>query len=752
MVNFQKPLFDDPFSKVIYDRNSQLLSARIASDGQWRFPGKSESEKLKTAIIEFEDRYFYLHFGFNPISMFRALKQNIKQGKIVSGGSTLTMQLVRIMRKNKSRTFLEKWIELNWAIGLECVFSKDEILDLWTQNAPFGGNVVGVEAASWRYFEHGNRRLSWAEAALIAVLPNAPSSMNPGKNRTQLKSKRNRLLKTLFERNFLSKLDYDLALLEPIPDEPKNLPDNAPHALELIKSTKEDAILTSTIDSEWQKKVLDVAQYHLNKYAENDIKNTTIVLVHVPTGEVLAYQGNITTEINPNAPFVDIAQAPRSTGSILKPLLYAKAIQEGVILPKQLLSDTPRRFKGFFPKNNDLSFNGMVPANESLFRSLNIPFVNMLQEYGLGLFLNDLQTFGFPHITRSVDDYGLSLILGGAEASLWDLVSVYSSLSYDLAWTLGKQDSTLQIHVSKNESKLKKRVYELDKSAIWATFDAMTKVVRPEEHTYWESFSNKRKVAWKTGTSFGNRDAWAIGITPEWVVGVWVGNADGHGRPNLSGVQSAAPILFDIYEQLPETSWFEKPIEEMRLDKICVKSGFIAQENCTEITEEWIPDKTYEKGICLYHKKIFLDETKQFVVNASCYPMNKSVAVSWFVLPPLQEWYFKRRNPDYVLLPSYFGDCDKAQKSVKAMNMAYPDQDAVFYIPKDYTLKRSEVVFELIHRNPKAAVFWHLDGLYLGSTTGFHQMGLSPEFGPHQLVLIDEFGEEITRNFKVVSK
>ena len=566
-------LFTNQFSTVVYDRDGNLAGARIAGDGQWRFPDDSiVSEKFNKAIITFEDQYFRYHPGFNPVSILRAVKQNIEAGKIISGGSTISVQVIRLFRNHKKRSIIEKIIEIFLSTRLEVGYSKNEILRLYSLNAPFGGNVVGINAASWRYFGRSPKNLSWAEAALLAILPNSPSSIHPGKNREHLLNKRNLLLKRLYVKGAMDKNMYELSLLEPIPIKPLPLPDFCPQLTELLKNKYKGKAIESTIKCSIQENISRIVLDYSNQLQINEIHNACVLVLEVNTGNVLAYVGNVPgiSSVNDGRE-VDLIQASRSTGSILKPLLYTAMLQEGLILPGTLIPDIPTRISGFKPDNYDLSFDGAVPAKRALARSLNIPAVRMLQNYGVPKFQNFLQKMGMQTLVFSPEHYGLTLIVGGAEGKLWDIVGIYAGLARTLnSYTAYNRYSGDLIHppvicYQKSGSGINKNNSEtpviVNAGAIWSTFEALIEVNRPEEEAGWVNLSSSRKIAWKTGTSYGFRDAWAIGTTPEFVVGVWVGNADGEGRPGLTGVGSAAPLLFRVFNTLPQTSWFQKPFD-----------------------------------------------------------------------------------------------------------------------------------------------------------------------------------------------
>lgn len=751
-------LFNDPISTVITDSEHNLLGAKIADDGQWRFPhSDSIPEKFQEAIVCFEDQYFFKHPGVNPVSIVRAFYLNIKYGRIVSGGSTLSMQVIRMSRKNKRRSIKEKFIEIILATRLELKYSKNEILSLYSSNAPFGGNVVGLEAASWRYFQRSPHDLSWAEVSTLAVLPNAPALIYPGRNKDALKKKRDFLLEKLLKNEVIDSLTLEFAMLEPLPEKPYPLPQHAYHLLmEIYQGEGNAKIIQTTIDSRLQDAVNQIVNYHADKLRSNEINNVAALVVEVETGNVLAYVGNVNyLGANTHGNKVNIINAQRSSGSILKPLLYAAMLDDGEILPATLVADIPSNMTGFTPKNFNLRFDGAVPAKQALSRSLNIPAVRMLRKYSLDKFHYLLKKLGLYTIDKPPGHYGLSLILGGAETTLWEITGVYASLSRTLKHydtndgNYSSDDIRPLNYYAKTQSK---DIFSSDKgllsaASIWLTYKSLLEVNRPEGEAGWNLFSSAKKIAWKTGTSFGFRDAWAIGTTPEYVVAVWAGNATGEGRPGLVGVQAAAPVMFDIFNKLPNTTWFNKPVDEMIEVAVCEKSGHRMGQFCESADTIWIPKAGLSTEVCPYHKIIHLDSDEQYRVSSNCYSTDQMVHKSWFVLPPVQEYYYKSRNPAYKTLPPFKEEC--MSQDQKAMDLIYPNHGIKLYLPVQLDGKIGKIVMEAVHKNSKAQIFWHLDNNYIGLTEGIHQIGISPEEGKHVLTLVDNTGNEISRRFEV---
>ena len=753
-----RPLFDTSYSTVLESNDGQLLGARIAEDEQWRFPSvDSIPQKYETCLLHFEDRYFYTHPGINLFSIGRAIVQNIKAGEIVSGGSTLTMQICRLARSQKRRSVKNKLIEMFWALHLELRFSKKEILNLYASHAPFGGNIVGIDAASWRYFGREPSQLSWAESATLAVLPNAPALIYPGRLNQKLKRKRDRLLGKLLAQNKIDSLTFDLAIAEPLPEKVNQLPHNAYHLTERLFAEKKGQKVKSTINYGLQERINEIAAKHHHVLKGNFVNNLAVIVAEIPSKKVRVYVGNVIEKDNlAHGNLVDIIQSKRSTGSILKPFLYCKMMNEGLLTPKMLVPDVPIRFDGFTPMNFDREYNGAVAAEEALARSLNIPAVHLLRDYGFAPFHSFLKKSGMETLNQVPDYYGLSLILGGAEVTLWDLVGMYASLGsilrkyndndgfYDaepfskLVW--------IENESSKNESQeLSQPVIRA--GAVYSTFDALLKVTRPESETGWEAFSDSKKIAWKTGTSFGFRDAWAVGVTSEYVVGVWVGNADGEGRPGLTGISTAAPVLFDVFSVLPTSRWFDLPLDEMTAIEVCAQSGYRSGEYCDSVIKIDVPGGN-KVGICPWHKRIHLNKTETHRVNADCYQVASMKHKNWFVLPPVMEYYFKRNNVLYSTLPPLLPGCSETQQQLEFI---YPREWNKIFIPVDLDGTPGKLIFELAHRQTNATVFWYLDEAFIGKTKGIHQLGVRPESGWHNITVTDDLGNVLTKRFMVVN-
>lgn len=700
------------YSTVVISEEGELLGARLADDGQWRFPPSDTlPEKFATCLIEFEDRYFRYHPGVNPGAVVRAMRDNIRSGRTVSGASTITMQVIR-MSRGKDRNLWQKAIEAVLATRAEWRYSKDEILALYAAHAPFGGNIVGLEAASWRYFGRPVNELSWGEAATLAVLPNSPSSMHPGKNRDALKAKRDRLLSRLCENGKIDSITCMLACEESLPDSPMAMPQYAEHLVDRLDTHSGGKVHQTSIRLGLQQRVQDIADRWNNEFSSMGIKDLSIVVIDTYTGRPVAYIGNANAGHDRPGGKVDIASSPRSTGSVLKPILYCVLMQEGQILPYTLLPDTPININGFSPQNFNMQFSGAVPASKALSRSLNVPSVHMLRQYGVPKFHSILCNAGMNTLGRGADDYGLSLILGGAEGRLTEMTRMYAAMSaryQDIEWEDWPEKWPLN-----------------DKMALYYTFEALTDVSRPDEMD-WRMVRSLKKVAWKTGTSYGFRDAWAIGINPRYAVGVWAGNAQGEGSPSLVGAMTAGPVMFDVFNILEDGGWFEYPSYDQYISaEVCRESGHLKSPHCQLCDTLDLPVNALRSSACPYHKTV--------------------EGESYFILPPAMEWFYRQHHPEYTPLPT-----GRKGTDIVPLGFIYPENGALIHIPQMLDGTPGEIVFNLAHSDPDAEVFWHLDNSFIGNTKNIHQLSVRPSDGKHTMTAVDDKGNQVTVGFSCYS-
>ena len=750
-------LLERPLSFAAIGGDGRLLGARIADDEQWRFDTVTDvPDRYEKALLAFEDKRFYRHPGIDPIAIVRAARDNAHQGRVVSGGSTITMQLARLLTPPRARTLKAKLAETWMAFRLEWHFDKSELLAHYASHAPFGGNVVGLNAASWRYFDRPPKDLSWAEAALLAVLPNKPALLHPSRNRQALAARRDDLLNRLHRSGEFDDIDLAVALAEPIPKGPQTLPRLAPHLIDTLNSRhRSSALHLTTISTDLQRGVADIADRNGAQLSERGIHDIAIVVIDHRVMETRAYVGNrLGDDPDREGAMVDIAQRPRSSGSLLKPFLYGLMLQEGLLLPGSLVPDVPIHIAGYSPENFDRKYRGATPAHLALSRSLNVPMVAMLREYGVGRFHERLEHFGLTTLFRPARDYGLSLILGGSEATLWELTALYANLAASAS--KGRRhiprSPTILAH-SGAERSGKASSGTLSQGASWLVLDALLEVARPGQESRWRDYGTSQAIAWKTGTSFGLRDGWSIGSNSAYTVGVWTGNADGSDVAGLTGTLTAAPVMLEIFSLLGTRPWLPKPLHALKQINVCAHDGFLVTNNCQSETSD-APVESHFSRVSPNIKTVHLDGSGQRVHSVCESPLNMN-AVPWFILPPNQEHFWRLAHPGYSSPPQWRHDCrGSIPESIEGTPMAliYPQENTEVLIPVQLDGNRGRVLFRAVHRDARATIRWHVGSKYLGITRQFHEQALWLDSGAHQLTLIDDDGNRYTQTIGVINR
>jgi penicillin-binding protein 1C len=535
------------------------------------------------------------------------------------------------------------------------------------------------------------------------------------KNRQALLEKRNRLLKRLFNKKIIDEMTYDLALSEDLPGEPISLPQIAPHWVARYYQTHRGQQICSTIDKSLQVRIEDLLeQWHI-EFMQQDIRNLAALVIDVRTNEILAYCGNVRFNETNSGNQVDIIRAERSTGSILKPFLYYVALQEGEILPRTLLPDIPIDINGFTPQNFSRRYEGAVPASEAVARSLNVPLVNLLRKYGVPKLYDFLKRHHIASLHRPASHYGLSLILGGAEAQLGQVTYAYAHFARAL---LGLEN-------------------DINPAAAWQVFEVLKEINRPEEIDR-SAIPAGQTIAWKTGTSYGFRDAWAVGITPKYAVGVWVGNSSGEGKPHLIGARTAGPVLFGIFDRLSSSLWFEQPSGVFVEAEVCRQSGHLKGRFCEETDTTLSCPKGLQTDVCPYHVRVNLTSDERFRVYENCAGMETTLPVNWFVLPPAWAWYYRQHHPEYKALPPFRSGCGEDDANI--MQFIYPQGNINVRLPKQLDGSPGKITFELAHNHSDATVFWHIDNEYVAATTHFHTLSVTLSTGFHSVTVVDNEG------------
>ncbi len=734
------------YSRVVFDTHGELLRTTLAPDEQLRFEpsGIAVPDKYREAVLLYEDRRFFSHPGIDPIAIAGAVRTNLTSGRRVRGASTITMQVAR-MARGRPRTYWSKVLESMEALRFSLHFSKDEILTMYSAHVPMGGNIQGIESASWRYFGKPLKQITWAEAALFAVIPNSPSHMNIGRRREQLVAKRNGLLQTMMNRGVIDSLTFTLATAEHLPDDGSMLPFKAPHFTNYaLRSTKGNRLKT-TLDYSVQTRIDALVQNHHSILQNQGIRNIAVLVSQTETGAVRGYIGSHSFFDSAASGQVDGIQARRSTGSLLKPFLAAGAIDKGPYGMESILHDVPTFFGTFSPQNASREFLGLTTVDEMLVRSLNVPAVRLLNYYGLENFYDLLVGAGLKGLFRTPQGYGLSLILGGSEASMWELCAMYMTLAN------GGRLSAPRLSETVSSGSEGEQVYS--RGASYLVLETLRKVRRPGADYYWHLFADNTPVAWKTGTSYGQKDGWAIGVSPQWTIGVWAGNFDGEGNAMLGGAQSAGPLLFTLFNELSRGErgeWFEIPEIDLKQKKVCAVSGFTPNQHCPESDNVMVPLNAHAERSCPVHKSKCVSSSEGWEVCSRCWDPADTLWRVFEVYDPAVIEVFRSTGRAFDTIPGHNPQC-KAVRTAEAITIEYPPAGVAVQIPRSIQGDYERLILRASSSRANAPLFWYLNGTFIGETTSEHRIAVHLESGDYHLVIQTETGnsaEVVFRAFR----
>ena len=732
-----------PSARFIYSREGHLLAAFAASDTYWRKPVAlgDISPLLQGSVIACEDRWFYYHPGVNPISLFMAAIDNIKAGRVVRGGSTITMQVARMMEP-KPRTLASKLVEIARALQLEMHFSKGEILEFYFNLAPYGGNIEGVGAASYFYFAKTPLALTASEAALLTSIPNSPSVLRPDLNFEKSLRARDRVLGVMLMHKIISKGKYDEALSENIVARKHQPPFLAPHfTRDLAASISAGPEIRSTLSLRIQAVCEGVIANHRSELAARGIANTAVVVLQNSTAEVLAMVGSADFLDKAKQGQVNGATAPRSPGSALKPFVYAMALDKALISPNKIIEDLPVYYSGYSPENYDRKYRGAVPAAEALRLSLNVPAVWACSKVGQREFCNLLRRGGISTLIRKDQDYGLPIILGSCEVSLLELATLYSALArqgryvpYKLTQTQSTDDTT--------------RLFSPEASYIIS--EILTELQRPDFPSSWEFSPDIPRVAWKTGTSYGRKDAWSMGYNPEFTVGVWAGNFTGEPSPDLVGADIAAPILFEIFEVITsgrDDAWFEMP-QGVGTREVCAVSGMIPTGACqATISELFIPGVS-PMTPCSIHKEIMVDPKSGYRLCRHCAEGSKAARVMVEDWPAKIATWLVASGRAISSVPEHNPDCTGMPMGDRPI-ITSPNDDALYVIRGHVPTNLQRISLEASAATGANFLFWFIDGEFYARAEIGHRVFYAPEPGAHNLTCTDDAGRSTSLIFHV---
>ncbi|MCB0514540.1 MAG: penicillin-binding protein 1C [Chitinophagales bacterium] len=647
------------YSPVVYDHNGQLLYAFLSDDDKWRLKTELDEiiPELQKTIIYKEDKYFYWHFGVNPLAVTRAFFQNIFKNEVHSGASTISMQVVRMLNP-QARSYKNKLIEMFRAMQLEWQYSKKEILQLYLNLVPYGGNIEGVKSASVLFLGKMPNQLSISEIATLSVVPNQPTIFRLKNSNTQLLEMRNRWLNIFEKAHLFEEKLLKAARREPLAFSRRKLPQFAPHFCYRMKKQygRSTANIVTTLNAEKQTIAENIVHAHAQRNKNLGIYNAAVLVVDNSSNEVVCYVGSADFYNATDGGQVDGIQAVRQPGSTLKPLIYGMAFDEGLYTPATKIPDVAVNYSGYTPLNYDKTFQGWVRVSDALAQSLNVPAVNTLYHLGMDNFLDKMEEAGFSQITANRKKMGLSLALGACGVRLEELVRMYAAFAHE-----GVLPDLHYLQKENSEDSLSQPIKKvlLSSAAVYMLNDVLQQLTRPDLPNIYVEKSSMPKIAWKTGTSYGRRDAWSVGYNKHYTIGVWVGNFSGKGVPELTGANMAAPLLFDIFKAIDAENakeWFLLP-KGLQQRWVCVESGLLPDTFCTnKVADYFIPAVSTVKK-CTHKKAFFVSPDEKYSYCASCLPDSGFVQKLYDnPLPEVLSFYMNQNVP-ISLPPPHLPSC-----------------------------------------------------------------------------------------------
>ncbi len=719
------------YSTIVTDKKSEIVYAFLSSDEKWRIMLEEDeiSPKLEKALLFKEDKYFYYHPGVNIIAIFRAFVNNLSKQKRTSGASTITMQLARLQNP-KERTYLNKFKEIITALRLEFSYSKKEILRMYLTLAPYGGNIEGIKAACLLYFDKLPKKMSLAEITTLAVIPNRPNSLKISPNNFELVKMRNKWLKKILKAGIFNKIEIEDALLEPISAYRRNSPKFAPQfSYRIKKENPNKAIIRTNLDLNKQIKIQKIVKNYIAGIYIRNIKNACVLIIENKTGNVISYIGSADFNNKEDAGQVDGIRAIRSPGSTLKPLLYGKAFETGLITPKFVISDVPVSYGAYEPENFDEKFHGNVTVEYALSHSLNIPAVKILDRYKLNNFINLLEKLNFKTIKKQHSSLGHSVILGGCGVSLEEQATVFTAYANEGFY---KELSYLQSDTNKIGFQL------LSKSANYMLTQILTTVSRPDLPSEWQNSRHLPKVAWKTGTSYGKKDAWSIGFNKKYTVAVWVGNFSSEGVPELSGARTAAPLLFQIFNTIDYNSKndFNKLAENIDFRNVCTASGNIPSDLCSDISiDAFIPGVSPNK-ICTHLKEIYISADSSVSYCKTCLPENGYKKAVYRNLKPEIRSFYELTGVKYKKIPPHFPNCERIFRE-NSPQITSPIKNVEYFIDK---IDSTKIMLSADVSPDVDTVYWYINNKFIASRRSNKKLFVIPPSGKIKISCTDDKG------------
>lgn len=718
------------YSTIVTDHNGEVVHAYLTADEKWRMKTELEeiSPLLRKTIIEKEDQYFFYHPGVNLLAVGRAMLKNIFRMKRTSGASTISMQVARLLEPRR-RTWINKGIEMFRAFQLEWRYSKSEILQLYLNHVPYGGNIEGVKAASLLYFKKNPDHLSLAEITALSIIPNRPSSLVMGQNNDLIVQERNRWLKRFAANKVFTEKEISDALQEPLDATRGRVPKYIPHLAYKLKRQGGTNIHTNIVLNT-QLKTEKLVEDYVRVLTLKNIRNAAVVIIDNQTHNVITYVGSGNFFDTTDAGQVNGAAAIRQPGSTLKPLLYGLCIDEGLMTPKAIITDVAVNYSGYAPENYNKQFNGYVTMEYALEYSLNIPAVKGLRMLGKDRMVQQLARCDFQQIRKDQRKLGLSMVLGGCGATLEELTGLYSIFANE-----GKYYRPNYTAAGTPAAPAKQI---LSPAATYMINETLSKVNRPDFPLNWQSTEHMPKIAWKTGTSYGRRDAWSIGYNKRYTVGIWVGNFSALGIPELSGANVATPLLFKIFNTLDYDSdreWFTKP-EDCNIRLACSETGMLPAEHCANTVTDYFIPLISSTQPCNNTQEVALSPDEKISYCKTCMPA-AGYKKKWYrsVSPEMQH-YFEERRIVYQKIPPHNASCEQIFKE-SGPAITSPKNGSEYFISKKHP---EPLQLSCYTGNDVTKVYWYINNQFYKAVDANTKQFFIPGEGPVKISCTDDKG------------
>ena len=739
LLNWIFPVPDKiEYSTIVTDNKGSVVHAYLSKDEQWRMKTEMNeiSPLLKKTIIQKEDKYFYSHPGVNFLSLSKAAVTNIFRGKRVSGASTITMQVARALEP-KRRTYFNKLIEMFRAFQLEWKYSKDEILQMYMNLLPYGGNIQGVKAASILYFGKNPDHLSLAEITALSIIPNRPSSLVIGKSNEKILQERNRWLKKFEADKIFTHKEIENALKEPLTATRGVVPKLIPHLAYKLKKSGSNTIYTN-INMNTQSKVEKLVKDYSRNMKMKGIHNASVVILDNQTRKVIAYIGSANFEDRIDGGQVNGAAAIRQPGSTLKPLLFGLCFDEGLLTPRRIITDVSVNYEGYAPENYDTKFNGYVSTSFALEHSLNIPAVKSLRMLGKDKFVNELIRCDFSQVAKDRQKLGLSMVLGGCGTTLEELTALYSAFANDGVYVKPEFTTSAPNQTGKTVSSTTGGRRILSTGSAFMINDILSRVNRPDFPLSWQSTEHLPKIAWKTGTSYGRRDAWSIGYNKKYTVGVWVGNFSGVGVADLSGANTATPLLFKIFNSIDYDSddeWFSQP-DDCELRLVCSETGMVPGDQCTDLVSDFYIPLISSTTVCNNVQELMVSANESVSYCKECVPENGYRKKTYKLVAPEMQKFFDEHQIAYQKIPPHNTECQKIFKENAPM-VTFPVNGTEYLISKK---EPEPLQLTCNTANDVQQVYWYINTTFYKTTPVKTKQFFVPDEGPVKISCTDDKG------------